>query len=169
MEKWTRIQNFNPKLFLSKRNTRCGDKQAESERMQTSNWPYLGYVPWAVTNLWHLLLLYCAYRQEPSMVVRWEGLTTADWNRYRYSYPSIGLRVGSPMEELRGGLKELKVIASPPGGGGERPRVSTNLGPSKLPETEPPTKEHTHTQAGPRSLHICSRGLPCLASVRECT
>jgi len=40
--------------------------------------------------------------------------------------------------------------------------MSTNLDPWELPETELPTKELVSD-----SGHICSRGLPCLASVGE--
>jgi hypothetical protein len=40
--------------------------------------------------------------------------------------------------------------------------MSTNLDTWELPETEPPTKEHTQVQ-GP--WHICMRGLRCLFSV----
>jgi len=43
----------------------------------------------------------------------------------------------------------------------ERSAVSTNLDPRKLPNTEPPTRQHT------RAGHIYSRGLPGLASVEE--
>ena len=52
--------------------------------------------------------------------------------------------VGTHIEELGEGLKELKVDGNPTG----RPTLSTNLDPWKLPETKLPIKEHT--QAGLR-------------------
>jgi hypothetical protein len=56
-----------------------------------------------------------------------------------------------------GGIKEDAFI--------ERPTASSNLYPWEILETKLPTKEHT--QAGPRPQHICSRGLPYLASVEQ--
>ena len=58
-------------------------------------------------------------------------------------------------------MKELKGDCNPIG----RPTVSTNPDPSELSETKPPTKEHT--LAGLRPQKLCSRGLPCVASVGE--
>jgi len=43
------------------------------------------------------------------------------------------------MEELGEGLKALKEMAVPQ----EDQQMSTNPDPQELPETEPPTKEHT--------------------------
>jgi hypothetical protein len=43
--------------------------------------------------------------------------------------------------------------------------ISTILDPSELPETKPPTKEHTWVGLWP--WHIRSRGLPCLASLGD--
>jgi hypothetical protein len=63
------------------------------------------------------------------------------------------------MEKLGEGLKALKEMATPQ----EDQLMSTNLKPWELPETEPPTKEHT--QVGPKLPPICSIGLPCLVSV----
>ena len=48
-----------------------------------------------------------------------------------------------------------------------KPTVSTNLDPLELPETKPPTKKHTLHRLVHGPWHICSRGLPCLASVGE--
>jgi hypothetical protein len=42
--------------------------------------------------------------------------------------------------------------------------ASTNLDPSELPETKPPTKEHTWVSPWPNT---CSRGLSCLFSMGE--
>ena len=54
--------------------------------------------------------------------------------------PPIGLKLGTYMEELAEGLKELKGIDCNPI---ERTTVSTNPDPSELPETNLKTKEYT--------------------------
>lgn len=46
-----------------------------------------------------------------------------------------------------------------------RPAVSTNLDPQDLTETKSPTRQHT--LAINEAPNTYSRGLPCLASVRE--
>jgi hypothetical protein len=62
-------------------------------------------------------------------------------------------------------MEEGEEVGDPIG----RPEVSTNSYPWELSETEPPTRQHTVD--GPRKacpiLHICSRGLPGLASLVE--
>jgi hypothetical protein len=63
------------------------------------------------------------------------------------------------MGKIRGRTEEAEGDGNPIG----RTTVLTNLDPWELPETKPLTKEHTW--AGPWHQHICSRGLPCLASV----
>jgi hypothetical protein len=45
------------------------------------------------------------------------------------------------------------------------PTVSIDLKSWELPDTKPPTKEHT--QAGPRPWYKWSRTLPCVASMEE--
>lgn len=45
------------------------------------------------------------------MAVLLEALP-ADWDRCRYLQTTFGLRSGTPMEELREGLKELKGMAT---------------------------------------------------------
>jgi len=52
--------------------------------------------------------------------------------------PSIGLRSGTPVQELRKGLKELKGITTH-----RKTNSITNLDPWELLKTKPPTKEHT--------------------------
>ena len=42
----------------------------------------------------------------------WETLPEVDWDRGKYLHSTIGLRSGTPMEELEEGLKELKGIAT---------------------------------------------------------
>ena len=71
--------------------------------------------------------------------------------------------VRDPYGRVRGRIEGAEGDGNPIG----RPTVSTNLDPWELPETEPPTKEHT--QAGLRPWGICSRRLPSLASEGEDT
>jgi hypothetical protein len=59
------------------------------------------------------LMLWYACRQGASIGVLWEALPAADWDRCRYLQPSIGLRLGTSVEELREGLKELKGMVTP--------------------------------------------------------
>ena len=47
------------------------------------------------------------------MAVLCEALPAADWDRCRCLQPTIGLRLGTPIEELGEGLKELKGMATP--------------------------------------------------------
>jgi hypothetical protein len=47
------------------------------------------------------------------MVGFWEALLEADWDRRRYLKLTIGLRLGTPKEELGEGLKELKGMVTP--------------------------------------------------------
>jgi hypothetical protein len=67
--------------------------------------------------------------------------------------------VRDPYGRVRGRTEGAEEDCNPVG----RTTLSTNPDPSKLPETKPPTKEHSW--AGLCLLYICSRGLPCLASV----
>jgi hypothetical protein len=60
-----------------------------------------------------LLMVWYAYRQEPSMSEFWEFLWAADWDRCKYLHPTIKLKSGTPMEKLGGGLKELNVRVIP--------------------------------------------------------
>jgi hypothetical protein len=47
------------------------------------------------------------------MAVSWEALPKPYKYRIRCSQPTIGLSMGSPVEELEKGLKELKGFATP--------------------------------------------------------
>lgn len=66
--------------------------------------------------------------------------------------------MGTPLKELGEKLEELKGITTQ-----EKNNGIHYLGSSELPETKPPTSEHTSLVCGP--CYICSSGLPCLASV----
>ena len=73
--------------------------------------------------------------------------TANHWPEVEHSYGRV-----------RGKIEGAKGNSDPIG----RTTVSTNPEPWKLPETKPPTKQHTHTHT-----HTRSRGLPCLPSVGE--
>jgi hypothetical protein len=83
-----------------------------------------------------------------------------DWSRCRYPQPSIGWRPGTLEKELGEELKSLKemVMCS-------KINIVNTLDLWELPDTEWPTEEHTRADLGPPN--ICSRGLPCLASVGD--
>ena len=67
---------------------------------------------------------------------------------------------GDPFGKDRGRTKGAEGDYNPTG----RTTISINVDPSELPETKPPKSIHGMVY-GP--WHICSRGLPCLASVRD--
>jgi hypothetical protein len=98
-----------------------------------------------------LLMLCCACIQELNMAVFWEALPAAlGWDR-------------EPCGRVRVRTEGTDWVGKPIG----RPTMSINLDLRELPGTKPPTEEHT--QAGPRppSIYVCSRGLLCLAPVKE--
>ena len=86
------IKVYDPKLLMSKGNI----KTKMEHSMKAVQWPaQLGIHPMTMHQSQTLLLmLCCACRQEPSMAVLWETLPAADWDRCRYSQPTIGLRLG---------------------------------------------------------------------------
>jgi hypothetical protein len=100
--------------------------------------------------------------REPSMAVLWEALSAADWDRCRYLQPTIGLRSGMTMKELGEGLKELKGIGTPYE---ESTQYQLTQTPQSSQRWNHQTKSIQGLVCGP--WHICSRGLPCLASVGE--
>jgi hypothetical protein len=51
---------------------------------------------------------------KPDMAVSWEALSQSDKYRGKCSQPIIGLSVGSTMEGLKKGLKELRVLQPRP-------------------------------------------------------
>jgi hypothetical protein len=78
---------------------------------QPNDWLNLGFLSWGwegLQGLTLLLMLWCAYRQEPGMAILWEALPEVDWDRNRYLYPTIGLKSGAIVVELGEGLKKLK-------------------------------------------------------------
>jgi hypothetical protein len=95
-------------------------------------------------------ILFCmprsAYWEEPDRAVTWEALPELYKYRGGYSQPTIGLSVGSPIEELEKGLKELKGFATPEE---EQQYEPTRPPPPELPGIKPLTKKYTWLQ-----LHI---------------
>jgi hypothetical protein len=58
-----------------------------------------------------LLMLWCAYRQEPSMAVLWEAQQAAGWDRGRYSHPTNGQKRGPLwLNSGRGWIRLRRVI-----------------------------------------------------------
>ena len=55
-----------------------------------------------------LLMLLCAYKQEPSMTVLPEAQQAAERVKCRYINPTNGQKVGTPVVELGEGWKKLK-------------------------------------------------------------
>jgi hypothetical protein len=60
-----------------------------------------------------LLMLWCAYRQEPSMADLCEAQQVADWNRCRYLTPSQLSEVGDPCGWIRERLEAAEEMGDP--------------------------------------------------------
>ena len=71
--------------------------------------------------------------------------------------PTIEVSTGTPVDELKKGLKELKEIAPH--------RKNNNFNQPELPESRAPTKEYTRRD--PQLQQYMSRGWFCWASVVE--
>ena len=54
------------------------------------------------------VMVWCASRHQPSMAVLSEAQPAAYWDRSRYLHPIIGLKSGTPMNELEEGWKMWK-------------------------------------------------------------
>jgi hypothetical protein len=106
------------------------------------------------------LMLWCAYRQEPSMIALWEAQPAAEWDRGRYLHPTIELK-SRKYGWIGGRIEEAQRERNPIG----RSAVSTNSDPRELPVTETPTKSMHRSVQGP--WHKYSRDLPGQASVGE--
>ena len=90
-------------------------------------------------TLTRLLIPCCAYRQEPSMVLLWEGLPVADWDRCSYLTANYWTKVWDPSGRVRGRIEGTE-------GNGNAIGILTiliNLVPWVLPEAKPLIKEHT--------------------------
>jgi hypothetical protein len=108
----THLQIFIPELLLSKGNMgpKCG---AETEGKAIWRLLNLGIYPiyrHKTQTLWQMPR--SAYWQELDIAVSWEALPEPDKYRCGPSQPTIGLSMGTPMEELGKGLKELKAFAT---------------------------------------------------------
>ena len=103
----------------------------------TSGQSNLRPIPWAGTNsLTLLLMVFCACRQKPtSLRGSTQQLTGTDADTHNQTLDKGQDCFGRVTGRI-GGLKE---DSNPTG----RQAVSTNLGSWEVPETEPPTKEHT--------------------------
>ena len=93
---------------------------------------------------------YCGWRPELGMVVCWEDLPASYWD----SQPLVRIQYGRVEGRTEGAEGDCNPI--------RRTKVSTNLDPSQLPEYKPKTNGLVH-----HPWHMCSWGLPCMASMGE--
>jgi hypothetical protein len=104
------LRRENKILIGRNMKTKCG---AETEGKPIQRLPHLGIHPiyshQTQTLLW---MPRSECWQEPDIAISWEALPVPDKYRSRCSQPKIGLSIGSPMEELEKGLKELKWFAT---------------------------------------------------------
>jgi hypothetical protein len=109
-----------------------------------------------------LLMLWCVYRWESSMVVPWKVQQAVDWDRNILTH-NLWTEVWDPYGRIRGRIEEAEGKGDPI----ERPAVSTNLDSWEIPEINRAINQaaiHGLVQ-GPR--HIYSTRLPGLASAGE--
>jgi len=91
--------------------SKCG---AETEGKAIQRLPQMGIHPiYRHQTQTLLLMLRSACWQEPDIAVSWNVLPNTDKYRGGYLQPTVGLRIGSPMEKLEKGLKELKGFETP--------------------------------------------------------
>jgi hypothetical protein len=105
-------------------------------------------------------MLWCAFRQEPSMAALWEAQQATE-RQMQILIPNQWREAGEPSGWIRKRPEEAEEEGNLIG----RPAVSTSLDPRDLSDTEPPIRQHTLADMRPQ--HIFSRGLPGLATVRE--
>ena len=107
------IQNRRGNKILTggNRETKCG---AETEGKAIQRLSHL----WIHSICRHqtqtiLLMSRSPYWQDPDITVSWEAMTEPEKYKGRCLQPTIGLRTGSPMEELEKWLRKLKGFATP--------------------------------------------------------
>jgi hypothetical protein len=106
-------QNIIPEMFLSKGKTETKNG-TETGGKAIQRLPHLGIHPICRHQTPTLLLISGSIcQQEPGMAIPWEVLQAPDQYRCRCPQTTIKWSLGAPMEELRGGLKDLKGIATP--------------------------------------------------------
>jgi hypothetical protein len=96
---------------------------------------------------------------EPNIAVFWKALPEPDKYRGRCSHPTIELSLGSLMEKLEKGLKELREFVAP---WREQQCQLSRLSQSYQGLDQQPKNPHSGTQS---SGCICGRGWPCWTSV----
>jgi hypothetical protein len=121
-------------LLLSKRTA-----ESKIEKILRERWfrerPNLGSISTGGQGLTLLLVLWCVYRQEPSMDVLWDAQQADDQDRSRYLHPT---EVGKSCGLIRERLEEPEGDGDPRGS----PEVSNNQNPWDLSDTETPTRQH---------------------------
>jgi hypothetical protein len=151
--KTTLMFHFSPIRMTKIQNS--DDTQTEGKSIQLS--AQLGiHLIGRQQTLTLLLMLFYAWRQEPSMTILWEDLSAADTDAVNHCN-----EIGDSYGRVRGRIG----WAEGNGSTIRRPTVSTNLGFLGLAESRPPTNKHTCVGMWPR--YICSRELPFLVSVGE--
>jgi hypothetical protein len=92
------LRRGNKILMVGDTKKKC---RAETEGKAIQRLPHLGIHPTyshqTKTLLW---MPTSACRQEPDIAVSWNALPVPDKYRARFSQPTIGLIIGSPMKEL---------------------------------------------------------------------
>jgi hypothetical protein len=106
-------------------------------------------------------MLWWAYRQAPSMAALQEAQQAADWDRCRYLHPTTVLKSGTFVLELGKSWKKLRRRTTP-----------QEDQQSQLTWTSGSSQRLSHQPGSIHGLvrgpwHICSKGLPYLASVEE--
>ena len=123
--------------------------------------PNLGSISWLGMRSWHSHWYYVVLVDRSRTCLSSEIPNQRLTKRCRYLQPSVGLRSGTPIKDLGGGLKELKGIATPEEGQQCQqtwtPDISQRL-------SHKPKTIHGLTWD---PWHICNRELSCLATVRE--
>jgi hypothetical protein len=107
-------------------------RQKERPSKDCPTWRSIPYSHQSQILLWMPRSECC---QKPDIAVSCVTLPESDIYRGRCLQPSIELIIGSTMEELEKGLKELKGFAIH--------RINNNINQPEVPGSKPPTKKYT--------------------------
>jgi hypothetical protein len=103
------LRRGNKILMGANTETKCG-AETEGKVIQRLHHLEIHPVYQTRTLLW---MPRSACWQKPDIAVSWEVLPEPDKYRGKCLQPTTGLSMGSPMEELEKGLKELKGFVAP--------------------------------------------------------
>ena len=154
-------QKSDPRIVTVEKNSR--DKNGEKTEGKKVQWPaQIGnHLKDSLQDLTLFLILWCTYRQEPSLYALWEYLQAADWDRSRYLHLTNGLKLDDPCGWIGERIEEVRNGCNPI----ERPAVSPNLDPWDVSDTMPLTKQHTLAVPRPLTQRTAWSGL----NERRCT